>query len=113
MSEIDARSAIDAWVKASEKLTESLHRKVEIVKLKAEVAHQKAIAEAILDSLHKLGDDYAKALEDEQKHIREAKIEAVKEVGKMLIDNCHKGVVSATDILDIVVDYMNGECDEG
>lgn len=111
MSEIDARSAIDAWVKASEKLTESLHRKVEISKLKAEVEHQKAIAEAMLDSLHKLGEDYRRALEEEQQHIRLVKVETVKEIGKKIIDNCHKGVISAVDVLDIVVDYVK-ECEE-
>ena len=82
----------------------------EIERLKAEVEHQKAIAEVMLDSLHKLGDDYAKVLEDEQKHIQEAKIEAVKEVGKMLIDKCHDGIICAVDVLDIVFDYVR-ECE--
>lgn len=80
----------------------------EIEKLKAEVEHQKAIAEVMLDSLHKLGDDYAKVLEDEQKHIQDAKIEAVQEVGKKLIDKCYGGNVYVTDILVTVLDYMKG-----
>lgn len=82
-----------------------------ILWLTKELDHQKAIASAELDSMHKLGDDYAKVLEEEQQHIREAKVEAVKEIGKKIIDNCHKGVISAADVLDIVVDYVK-ECEE-
>lgn len=85
--------------------------KSEIEKLKAEVEHQKAIAEAMLDSLHKLGEDYRRALEEEHQHIREAKVEAVKEVGKRIMDSGYDGIVSATDVLDIVVDYVR-ECEE-
>ena len=95
-----------------ERLKETIDgQDVEIMRLKDEIEHQKAIAEAELDSIHKLGDDYEKVLEDELKHIRWAKVEAVKEVGKLLIDKCHDGIICAVDVLDIVVDYMNGECE--
>ena len=91
-----------------ERLKETIDgQDVEIMRLKHELDHQKAIASAELDSLHSLGDDYERALEDEQKHIREAKVEAVKEVGKMLMDKCHDGIICAVDVLDIVCDYMN------
>lgn len=79
--------------------------------LQAEIEKLKAIAEAELDTIHKLGEDYRRALEEEQQHIREAKVEAVKEIGKKIIDNCHKGIISAVDVFDIVVDYMK-ECEE-
>jgi uncharacterized protein YoxC len=79
-----------------------------ILWLTKEIDHQKAIASAELDSMHKLGDDYAKALEDEQKHIQDAKIEAVQEVAKKLIDKCYGGKVYVIDILVTVLDYMKG-----
>ena len=101
------RSEYDFQFEANQRLIAEKERLTE------ELEHQKAIASAELDSKHKLGDDYAKVLEDEQKHIREAKIEAVKEFGKMLMDKCCYGVICAEDILETVVDYMNGECDEG
>ena len=79
----------------------------EIERLKAELEHQKAIASAELDTIHKLGEDYRRALEEEQQHIREAKVEAVKEVGKRIMDSGYDRIVSATDVLDIVVDYVD------
>lgn len=75
-------------------------------KLKAEIKKLKAAAEAELDTIHDLGDDYERVLEEESQHIREAKIEAVKELGKKLIDNSHRGVISAADIVDIVFEYV-------
>ena len=78
----------------------------EIEKLKAEIEKLKAAADAELDTIHNLGDDYERVLEEEAQHIREAKIEAVKELGNKLIDNCHKGVISAADIFDIVYGYV-------
>lgn len=83
----------------------------EIEKLKAEVEHQKAMYEAVLDSLHRFGDDYGRILEEEQQHIKEAKIEVAKEIGRRIIDNIHKDVISVVDVLDIVVDYVR-ECEE-
>lgn len=96
-----------------EKLKESIDgQDVEIMRLKEEIEKQKAIADAELDSLHSLGDDYAQALEEEQEHIRQAKIEAVRWFGKLLIGKCKRGCVDAADILDSVVEYVESGGDE-
>lgn len=95
-------------------------------RLSEELDHQKAIASAELDSMHKLGDDYAKVLEDEQQHIREAKMEAVDKFRDALMDkflrlcfyndfyklNLEKIADTVNEIYDKCIDYMNGECDE-
>ena len=83
----------------------------EIERLKAELEHQKAIASAELDSLHKLGDDYEKVLEDEQKHIREAKRKAVMRFCQQILDAnyCRIGV---TDFIVCAINYICKECDE-
>lgn len=78
----------------------------EIEKLKAEIKKLKAAAEAELDTIHDLGDDYERILKEETQHIREAKIEAAKELGRKLIDNSRRGVIGAADIVDIVFEYV-------
>ena len=57
--------------------------------LKAEIEHQKAVSQAELDTVHDLGNDYERALEDEQLHIQSAKIE--------VLDNLVRRLSSYTD----------------
>lgn len=137
MSAIDARSAIDAFGKAGEKLTEDLRREAEIKKLTAEVEHQKAIAEAMLDSLHKLGEDYSRALEEINRKdaeierlraeadmaegyadalVARAKSEAIKEYKERVKQELiAKGLylVVVKNVLNNVEKEMEGDGDEG
>lgn len=45
----------------------------------AEIEKLKAMADAELDTIHNLGDDYARVLEEMQKVVEKAKVDAVKE----------------------------------
>ena len=56
----------------------------QIRELKAELKYQKAVSQAELDTVHDLGDDYERALEDEQLHIQSAKIEVLNRLTKRL-----------------------------
>lgn len=51
---------------------------VTISKQDAEIKKLKAVADAELDTIHNLGEDYAKVLEEMQKVVEKAKVDAVK-----------------------------------
>ncbi len=84
-------------------------------RLSEELDHQKAIAEAELYSMHNLVEDYRRALEEEQQHIREAKVEAVKEFAERLkekpsVINCEYEWLHID--IDNLVAEMVGDTDE-
>lgn len=74
------------------------HSLKEYNRQKAEIERLQALADAELDTIHKLGDDYESELEKEQ----EIRAETIKEFGKMLIDKAENGIVCAMDIVDYV-----------
>ena len=51
---------------------------------KAEIERLQAMVNAELDTIHKLGDDYERALEEEQERVKKAKAEAIKEFAERL-----------------------------
>ena len=54
---------------------------------KAEIKRLQAVADAELDSIHSLGEDYERLLEDQAELIRKAKEEAMNEVAEKLREN--------------------------
>ena len=58
-----------------------------------------------------LGDDYEKVLEDEQKHIREAKRKAVMRFCQQILD-ANYGRIGVTDFIVCAINYICKECDE-
>ena len=59
-------------------------QRAKIAKLQAELEHQTAIAKAEIDTVHDLGDDYERVLENERLHIQTAKIEALNTLTRRL-----------------------------
>ena len=49
-----------------------------------EIERLKAVVDAELDTIHKLGDDYERALEEEQELVKKARAEAIKEFADRL-----------------------------
>lgn len=77
----DAEYLIDIVVARDTQIRE---QRAKIEELKAELKYQKAVSQAELDTVHDLGDDYERALEDEQLHIQSAKIEVLNRLTKRL-----------------------------
>lgn len=50
----------------------------------AEIKKLKAVADAELDTIHNLGDDYARVLEEMQKVVEKAKVDAIREYADKL-----------------------------
>lgn len=66
---------------------------VTISKQDAEIKKLKAVADAELDTIHNLGDDYTRVLEEMQKVVEKAKVDAIREFAKRLkqmpsVTNC-------------------------
>ena len=54
---------------------------------KAEIKRLRALADAELDSIHALGDDYERLLEEESELVEKAMIEAINEFAEKLREN--------------------------
>lgn len=95
----------DLSVVTTEALNLINHQQAEIERLSNERAvHRKIIddrAEAILQH-----DAVIRDLHKQLKDVGQIKSEAIKEFGKLLIDNCQNGEISACDILDYVVETV-------
>ena len=68
---------------------------------KAEIEMLQAVADAELDTIHKLGDDYERALEKTQELVKKAKAEAVKELQKRIHEKLHEAEMNG--VYDLVV----------
>ena len=89
------RTANECMGELMKDLLEMLNRKDE------EIARLHAVADAELDSIHALGDDYERVLEEQPLLIQKAKEESIKEFAARL---------KATDMSDLVGEqYINGE----
>lgn len=68
-----------------------------INRLKAEIERLQAVADAELDTIHDMGEDYERVLEEEPILIQKAKAEAIKEFAERLTDRICENVNRSLD----------------
>ena len=83
-----------------------INRKDNLIKrITIDNKHLKSIVDAELDTIHALGDDYKKVLEEEPKHIQNAKIKVITDFAERLNEKATRTIFRERKYVDTIDVY--------